>query len=276
MTIKPRSFNLACHLDSPIHMGWRLQVMGSVMVVNEKLPMDNICRRIMDDRRPTFEDMRLQVGARLQLSLARNGKTSYFSSLIGYVTGEYLLVKLPVERGLSVPMQEGERVTIRVFSGVSVYTFTCTVESVLHAPRYYMHLSFPQEIVATPLRQAARVRVNLPVEIRTTPTDRDPRITAAISDLSITGAFVAADDALGEPGDRISIAFVFRVQPTNQEVHINTEATIRSCRRLDAHAAAGAQAGLVHGAGIHFEGISETEQFMLQHFLYEAENAVAQ
>lgn len=229
-----------------------------------------------DLSRPNFEDMKLQVGTRLQLSLARNGKTTYFSSLIGYVAGEYLLVKLPVERGLSVPMQEGERVTVRAFSGVSVYTFSCTIESVLHAPRYYMHLSFPQEIVATLLRQAARVKVNLPVEIRSTASNRDPRFAATFFDLSITGAFVATEEELGATGDRISIAFTFRVQPTNQEVHISIDATICSCRRLDANVSGDGRVSLVHGAGIQFEGLSETEKFMLQHFLYEAENTVAQ
>lgn len=222
--------------------------------------------------RPVFEDMKLQVGTRLQLILARPGKPTYFSSLIGYAAGEYLLVKLPVEHGLTVPMQEGERVTIRVFSGVSVYTFSCDIESILLAPRYYMHLSFPQEIAATPLRNAARVKVNLPVEVRSPPSEHGSPVVATLSDLSITGAFVAAGEALGAPGDRISVSFAFRVQPTNQQVQIRTEATICSYRLLDMN---GKRSEFQHGMGIHFDRISENEQFMLQHYLYEAENAVA-
>lgn len=221
--------------------------------------------------RPNFEDMKLQVGTRLQLILARPGKPTYFSSLIGYATGEYLLVKIPVEHGLTVPMQEGEHVTVRVFSGVSVYTFSCDIESILLAPRYYMHLSFPQEIGATPLRNAARVKVSLPVEVRSPPSEHGSPIEAMLSDLSITGAFIAAGKMLGGPGDRISVSFTFRVQPTNQQVQIRTDATICSSRPLDMN---GKRAELLHGVGIHFDRISENEQFMLQHYLYEAENAV--
>jgi len=221
--------------------------------------------------RPHFEDMKLQVGTRLQLILARPGKPTYFSSLIGYVAGEYLLVKIPVEHGLTVPMQEGERVTVRVFSGVSVYTFTCEIESILLAPRYYMHLSFPQEIGATPLRNAARVKVSLPVEVRRPPSEHVSPVAAMLSDLSISGAFISAGEALGAPGDRISVSFTFRVQPTNQQVQIRTDATICSCRLLDM---SGKHAEHRHGMGIHFDRISESEQFMLQHYLYEAENAV--
>lgn len=221
--------------------------------------------------RVNFEDMKLQVGARLQLILARPGQPACFSSLIGYVQGEYVLVKVPVEHGLSVPMREGEQVTVRVFSGVSVYTFSCNIESILLAPRYYMHLSFPKEIKSTPLRQAARVKVNIPVEIRSAPSDHAQPVEAMLADLSINGGLVTADAELGAAGDRVSVSFAFRVQPTNQEVRIRTEATIRSCRKLDAN---GKPAAARYGIGIHFDAVSENEQFMLQHYLYEAENDV--
>lgn len=229
-----------------------------------------------DKDNPSFEDMKLQVGARLQLMLSRSQKTIFYSALIGYVAGEYLLVKIPIDHGLSVPMQEGEHVTVRVFSGVAVYTFNCTIESILLAPRYYMHLSFPKTIQATPLRQAVRVKVNMPVEIKHAGASTPPR-TATLADLSISGAFIAADGELGAPGDKISIAFTFRVQPTNQEVHIETDAIIRSCRTVNSNGngngngKSNGSASLLHGVGIHFEGIGASEQVMLQHFLYEVE-----
>lgn len=225
-----------------------------------------------EQRPPRFEDIKAQVGARLQLMLARNRQTVYYSSLIGYVPGEYLLVKIPIEHGLSVPMQEGEHVVVRMFSGVSVYTFDCIVESVLLAPRYYMHLRFPGRIEATPLREAVRVKVNLPVQIEHPSVDGGHPLTAALTDLSLCGAFVTAYDKPGALGERISISFTFQVQPTNQEVHIRTDATICSCRALGANAKSDEQAPLVYGAGIHFDGIPERELVMLQHYLYEAEN----
>lgn len=223
---------------------------------------------------PHFEDLRLQVGARLQLVLARNQKVLYYSSLIGYVAGEYLLVKIPIDHGLSVPMQEGESVIVRVFSGIAVYAFSCDIESVLLAPRYYMHLSFPRRIEATPLRQAVRVKVDLPAEFRRAAGGSRLPSAAALSDLSIGGAFITADDDFGAPGDRIAIAFSFQVQPTRQEVCIETDATIRSRRPVNGNGKVNSHAILTHGAGIHFDGISASDQVMLQHFLYEAEGSL--
>lgn len=228
-----------------------------------------------DIRQPSFEDMQLQVGARLQLTLASQGENNWYSTLIGYVLGEYLLLKIPTDGGLPVPLQEGEHVVVRAFSGVSVYTFASTIESILLAPRDYMHLSFPQQIVVTPVRQAPRVKVNLPVEVSNAPSTHENLTRAALSDLSLTGAFIAAHEELGGPGHRITIRFAFRVQPTNQEVRIRTEATIRHCRRLGPNGKTDGQTLIMHGTGIHFDSMSEIERFMLQHYLYETENSIA-
>jgi c-di-GMP-binding flagellar brake protein YcgR len=213
--------------------------------------------------------MKLQVGAKLQLSLRRNPKTVYYPLLIGWVHGEYVLLKIPFDHGLAVPMLEGEEVVVRVFSGVSVFTFASVVESLQLNPRYQMYLPFPREIQAIPLRSAPRVPVSLPVQVK---TDSHPEpFKAQITDLSISGAMVTADNEFGKPGDVIAIAFSFRVQPTNQEVHIEAQATIRSCQQLHGNLPE-KQNGTItfsYGIGIHFEDIAPASQLMLQHYVYE-------
>ena len=110
----------------------------------------------------SFKEMNLQIGIKLQLTLTSGAnKTVYYSSLIGYEEGEYLLVKIPKENGFSVPVLEGEKVQIRVFSQLSVYTFETYVQSFLLNPRFYMHLNFPKEIYANALREAVRAKVNI-------------------------------------------------------------------------------------------------------------------
>ena len=77
-----------------------------------------------------FEAMNLQVGIRLQFITYRRIKPmQYFSTLIGYVKDEYLIVKVPLENGMPVGLVEGERITIRVFSGMNVCSFACTVRA---------------------------------------------------------------------------------------------------------------------------------------------------
>lgn len=220
-------------------------------------------------RTPTFDDMKLQVGERLQVALKRNPKTVYYPTLIGYVRGEYILLKLPFEHGLAVPMLEGEEVTVRVFSGISVFTFECAVESLQLNPRYQVYLGFPATIQEIPLREAPRVPVNLPVLVRTA-TGSAP-VVATLTDLSISGGLVTADAAFAKAGETIVIAFSFRVKPTNQEVNIQAHATVRSVQQLHGNLPAHQFEAITfsHGIGIHFEDLAPKDLVMLQHYIYE-------
>lgn len=208
----------------------------------------------------SFDDIKLQVGTRLQIMLKRGAQPLiYYTSLIGYVSGNYLLMRIPLEHGLSVPIHGGERVTLRVFSGMNVFTFVCDVESVFLSPWNYMHLTFPAEIQATALRKTVRVKVDLPVQIEGT--------SGTIVDISVDGAQITADRALGEAEAQIALSFTFQIKPTNQEVLIETSATIRSLRELPA-ATKDAPARFSHG--VLFDNIDPNNQVMLQNLVYEA------
>ena len=210
----------------------------------------------------SFDDIKLQVGTRLQITLKRGVQPLiYYTSLIGYVSGEYLLMKLPFEDSLSVPILAGERLSVRVFSGINVFSFDCDVESVHHSPWFYMHLSFPLEIQATALRKEVRVKVDLPVQINGTPDG------GSITDISVAGAQIIADRALGEPDAKIALRFTFRIKPTNQEVLIEPSATIRSLREMRA-AKTDAPPRFAHG--VSFDEIDPSNQVMLQNLVYEA------
>lgn len=107
-----------------------------------------------------FESMNLHVGIRLQFITHRRVKpVQHFSTLIGWIKDEYMSAKLPMNGGLPIPLIEGERLTIRVFSGINVCSFACTVERLFLRPLFYAHISFPDSIQGTSLRIAMRVKV---------------------------------------------------------------------------------------------------------------------
>ena len=89
-----------------------------------------------------FESMHLQVGVRLQFITHRTLKpVQHFSTLIGWLKDEYLIVKMPMDSGAPIALVEGERVTIRVFSGIHVCSFASTVERVFGRPLSYVHIA---------------------------------------------------------------------------------------------------------------------------------------
>ena len=209
-----------------------------------------------------FDDIKLQVGTRLQIMLKRGVQPLvYYTTLIGYLNGEYLLMRIPLDQGLSVPIQGGERVTLRVFSGMNVFTFDCDVESVFLSPWLYMHLTFPSEIQVTALRKAVRVKMDLPVQIKGAPEG------GTIVDISVEGAQITAGSVLGLLEAKIPLSFGFQVKPTNQEVLIETSATIRSVRALPA-TKKDLPPRFSHG--VLFDDIDPTDQVMLQNLVYES------
>ncbi|MGZ8928854.1 MAG: flagellar brake protein [Methylobacter sp.] len=208
----------------------------------------------------TFKEINPQVGARLQMMLQHGAKPSiYYTELIGYVDGEYLIVKMPFENGLSIQVNTGEQVTLRVLAGVDVFTLTSRVKTVFKAPYYYIHLSFPTDIKSIALRGAVRAKVNLPVQIN--------GVTGVISDISVTGAAIVADNALGGLNEETLLSFDFPIKPSNQSAHINTSATIRSVQQLPSKKK-DAPPRFTHGVSFH--ELDLTSQVMLQNLVYES------
>jgi c-di-GMP-binding flagellar brake protein YcgR len=213
-----------------------------------------------------FEDMGLQVGVRMQImsSQATNSAVHY-TSLIGFVSGEYLLLKTPAEEGV---LQQGDDVIVRVFSGVSVYTFSSQVEALLTTPRAYMVLAFPSAIQKVGLRKAVRVKANLPVKIKN-PLDPQNFKMATLSDISLSGALVSTARPLGAAGDMVDIEFTLRDQASNADVTIATTASIRSVQQSAGSTADGATFHTVYSHGINFHDVGASDQAILQNFVYE-------
>ncbi|KQP14758.1 flagellar brake protein [Pseudorhodoferax sp. Leaf267] len=216
-----------------------------------------------------FEDMNLQVGVRLQIMLKQaTAPTVQYTSLIGFVANDYLLLQIPQQDGQPVQIQEGADVALRVFSGVSVFTFEARVEAVLASPRAFLLLSFPANIQKVGLRKAVRVKANIPVRI-VNPVDREVIKEATLSDISLSGALVSTSNPLGVAGDTIQIEFSILVQSQNAQVAISTSASIRSVQQAVGTAPDGGSFYTVYTYGINFLDIDAAHQAILQNYVYE-------
>jgi len=212
-----------------------------------------------------FETLNMQVGVRLQLITHRRLKpVAHFSSLIGYVRDEYLILKIPFEDGVPIGLTEGERVTIRVFSGVNVCSFACTVERVFARPLFYVHLSFPTSIQGTSLRGAMRVRADLPVQVAgmkaAAPMD------CLLANVSVTGARIDSAQPLPPDEDIVDLGFALVVPPDNRETQVRTRASIRN---LAVGKPADGRAQM-YSYGVQFIDLDPVHYTLLQNMTYEA------
>ena len=173
-----------------------------------------------------FEDMHLHVGDKVQIEMIdAHDNVRHLTILIGYLKSVSLLVKTPIVNGLSLPMAMGDAIVVRVFSGMKAYAFNAKVERVCLSPFAYIHLSFPTNIRSMDVRNAMRLRVDMPATAMKV-KDRESAvpIPVILSNLSISGALVDSDENLGDIGDFVALAFTLRVQPNDYEADLKVDA----------------------------------------------------
>ena len=213
-----------------------------------------------------FESMNLQVGVRLQFITHRRLKpVQHFSTLIGWVKDEYMIVKIPMDNGAPIPLVEGERLTMRVFSGIHVCSFACTVERVFGRPLLYAHISFPRSIQGTSLRTAMRVKVDIPARI----IPVSGTVAAAeclVTNLSVTGARIESQKSLPQDEDEFDLEFILQAPPNNQEVRVRARAVVRNISALSS----GPEPADGFAYGVQFTSLNPAHYTLLQNLTYEA------
>ncbi|SFU97831.1 flagellar brake protein [Pseudoduganella namucuonensis] len=211
-----------------------------------------------------FEEMNLQVGGRIQFITHRTIKPiQHFSTIIGWVKDEYLIVRIPLENGAPVAVNEGDKLTIRVFSGVNVCSFPAIVQRVFGRPLFYVHLSFPDQIQGTSLRTAMRVRVDIPAEVSCEQTGKVP---VSLLNLSVSGALLETGRKLPPDESRVGIAFSLLAPPDNRRVPIQTQALVRNVNL----ARPANEEREVFTYGVQFVDLAPEHFTLLQNLTYEA------
>lgn len=212
-----------------------------------------------------FEQMNLQVGGRIQFITHRTIKPiQHFSTIIGWVKDEYLIVKIPLENGAPVAVNEGDKLTLRVFSGVNVCSFPAIVQRVFGRPLFYAHLSFPDHIHGTCLRTAMRVRVDIPAHLECSAAGKVP---VFLVNLSVSGALIEAGRQLSPGESRVNLSLTLIAQPGNRQVLINTQALVRNVNVVKP-AAIGKEEVFTYG--VQFVDLDPTHYTLLQNLTYEA------
>lgn len=211
-----------------------------------------------------FEQMNLQVGGRIQFITHRTIKpVQHFSTIVGWVKDEYLIVRIPFENGAAIALGEGDKLTIRVFSGVNVCSFSCIVQRVFHRPLFYAHLSFPTAIQGTSLRTAMRVKVDIPAQVST----GDDHVSVFLSNLSVSGALIESPRQLHLDGGNVALSFYLLAQPGNHQVRISPKATIRNINVMKPQPE---EKRPVFTYGVQFGELDPVHHTMLQNLTYEA------
>lgn len=214
-----------------------------------------------DIKRGSFDDLKLQVGERIELQRTPAGlNPRLFTRVVGYVPGESLLVRTPLENNLPADLREGDKVFVRAFSGTRAFGFTSTVQRLCVAPFLYMHLAIPDEVQYVDIRHDQRLPVKLLAEARAAGSDWQPVL---MLDLAEGGSLVESMHVLGETGAEIELRFSFPLEHLAQEVTLTVAGKLHPAGtpQLDV----GVQA---YRYGVEFGELSGNDAVLLQNFLF--------
>ena len=202
-----------------------------------------------------FNDMHLQPGDRLQIHCPSHpDRARHISRVVGFAEDQSLLVAVPAPRGVRAEFIENEVVVVQAFSRNSAFAFKCTVLNVCRRPFDYMHLSFPDRIQGSVIRNATRVRTG--IEAQAVPSAGGP-VTARLGNLSATGALVVSPSELGKVGDKLRLAF--KVELHDVVSDISAEAAILKVSGEDG----------AHQYGVEFGELPAHERMILRSLIYQ-------
>lgn len=226
---------------------------------------DEAGNKAADELRPATGPLGLQVGTLLHIKLDGEAARPAASRLIGFIE-QGLFVTWPQLGGRDLPLQAGDGVLLRGFSGHAIHSFTSTITAVCRSPFRYLVLSAPVQQHATPVRKAARVPTRLAAYL-TEPGDDDGSGGSAarlslLSDLSTGGALVQTTSPAPAPGSRVRLRFKLRTASLDSEVVID------GWVRIAPAGAAGDDADFP-AFGVAFDVLAERELTLLQCYIYE-------
>lgn len=201
--------------------------------------------------RVQLADAGLTIGQPVQIVVSRPTPSKHYTRLIGFVEREFVMLRVPMENGWPVVLQEGMAVQVRAFSGVCIFDFPSSLQTVLLHPRNYMFLDYPAEVRQTRLRAHERVRCSVPAQVLKVGSGAAPAGEYRFHDLSVAGGALVGPAALGAVGQSLLLSFGFRLEATGSEEHLTLAATVQSVRAVPDQS--GQASAYQHG--IHFDQV---------------------
>ncbi len=178
-----------------------------------------------------FSDMDVRVGHRVQLIVPGPFPQKHYTNVIGYLEGEFIILHLPPEYGDTLHLHEGQHIDIRLFSRLSIYTFSGRVNSIMLNPKNFMLLSFPKEVLEYQMRSHLRVSVDAPVQVASIAT-HGARLDMKLRDISNGGASLLGPAMPERVGDSLQLIIEFHQATTGRREEVTLMSTLRSIERV--------------------------------------------
>jgi c-di-GMP-binding flagellar brake protein YcgR len=202
----------------------------------------------------------LQIGDILQLQWAPPSENTdrYSATLVGFLTGQSLVITTPRKQGKPIIVRDGQSFTVRMLQGSNIFGFVSKVLNASSKPYPHIHLSYPSDVESAVVRNAPRVPAEIDAEVvwpQETSGGNEKR-TVTISDISSTGARIIDRQVLGKVGDIIQVTCTLSVCGGQDVLKIMS--VIRNIRQMVDREG---RKAYVHG--LEFRGLNRFQHLVL-------------
>lgn len=168
----------------------------------------------------TIANSKFDVGMAIQVSSLSAPDERNVVKLVGFLDKQSIIVTHPLKDGVVAFIKEGTEYHCRAFQKRNAYSFDVVVLRSQLTPFPYLHLSYPTNIAAVPVRKASRIPVEIIASVG--PQGRRARVPCVVRDLSLSGVLIQSTALLGEKIEYLTIAFRLAVDeaPTLFEIDL--------------------------------------------------------
>ena len=207
----------------------------------------------------TIANAKFEVGMAIQLSTDGFPDERNVVKLVGFLDKHSVIVTHPLKDGAVAFIKEGKEFHCRAFQKRNAYSFSTVVLKSQLAPFPYLHLSYPTNVTAVPVRKSSRIPVEIIASVGL--KGRSARVPCLIRDLSLSGILIQSTEQLGEKQAILSVAFRLAVDdaPTLFELDL----VVRNNMTGENDKNKG-----IHRAGCEFEQIDPDLRRMLELYIY--------
>ncbi len=204
-----------------------------------------------------FNDLKLLPGVKVDLRSDQFAQFKGTSLYVGFRPGKGLIVTTPVQGGKPLSCKAGTSVILRFFANHlrSACAFRSQVTSVATSPYHHLHLSEPTSIEIGEVRNSIRASVSLDASVFSD-FGGGTSCGVVINDLSVDGAKIHSEKALGREGNQLKLTT--RITVLEQEDVVVIKAIIRSVAK---------PAHNEYVYGVQFTDLGQLDKLMIYSFV---------
>ena len=209
------------------------------------------------------DKLQLPMGTPLQLQQEGvENPIRYNVKLLGYYPGKGMIVTNTEHNGKTVLLTVDTKLVVRSVQGVTCQAFRVKVVQVSMKPYPHLHLSWPDDVEVTTVRDARRIETKQPSLVRNSRSPDGKFYEAMIVDLSASGAKIATRVPIGRIDEMVELKMQLEV--AEQDESLNLVAVIKSS---DFKASSKLP---LHYYGLSFKGINRFQKLVLHGYVVES------